>query len=261
MLTTAAFVAIMLCRRADRPVPLPCRHRLHLGLGQSAAVPVLSAADVRRGRQLRPHRHPLFILIGEIMNGGGITRHRRPRHGLIGSVRGGPRLCEHPRQHVRLLHPRSATAQVAIMAQIMVPEMESRATTRPSPPASRPMAACWADHPALGDVRRLFGAGAGLGVGHAHRRILPGILLTACFLHLYRHHGVKYNYPRAPKQTLRERSPPSCGRPDLAIPLVIVGSILSALANATESAAVGTVAAALVVRFWTKEFSSPASPR
>ncbi len=67
---------------------------------------------------------------------------------------------------------------------------------------------------------------------------------------------MKYNYPRAPKQTLRERfATVMAAGPTLAIPLVIVGSILSGLANATESAAVGTVAAALVGRYWTKEFS------
>ena len=42
--------------------------------------------------------------------------------------------------------------------------------------------------------------------------------------------------------------------PTLLIPIVIVGTILGGLANATESAAVGAVAAALVGKFWTREF-------
>jgi C4-dicarboxylate transporter DctM subunit len=42
--------------------------------------------------------------------------------------------------------------------------------------------------------------------------------------------------------------------PTLLIPIVIVGSILGGLANATEAAAVGTVAAAVIGRYWTREF-------
>ena len=44
--------------------------------------------------------------------------------------------------------------------------------------------------------------------------------------------------------------------PTLLIPIVIVGTILSGLANATESAAVGAVAAALVGKYWTRDSSS-----
>ncbi len=41
--------------------------------------------------------------------------------------------------------------------------------------------------------------------------------------------------------------------PTLFIPVAIVGSIITGLANATESAAVGTLAAILIGRFWTRE--------
>ena len=52
--------------------------------------------------------------------------HRRHGDGLCRLAEGRAGLRQHPRQHVHLLHPRSATAQVAIMAQIMVPEMEKK---------------------------------------------------------------------------------------------------------------------------------------
>lgn len=48
--------------------------------------------------------------------------------------------------------------------------------------------------------------------------------------------------------------------PTLLIPLVIVGSILTGFANPTEAAAVGALAAALVGRYVTKEFSFRAMP-
>src|SRR5256884_3915746 len=70
---------------------------------------------------------PLFILIGEIMNGGGITRRIVDMAmAFVGSLKG--RLA-----YVNILANMfissilgSATAQVAIMAQIMVPEMEKK---------------------------------------------------------------------------------------------------------------------------------------
>ena len=57
------------------------------------------------------------------------------------------------------------------------------------------------------------------------------------------------------RQTLRERTRIVLNAsPTLLIPIVIVGSILAGLANATEAAAVGTVAAVIVGRYWTGEF-------
>ena len=73
---------------------------------------------------------PLFILIGEIMNGGGITRRIVDMAmAFVGSLKGGL-------AYVNILANMfissilgSATAQVAIMAQIMVPEMEMAPST------------------------------------------------------------------------------------------------------------------------------------
>src|SRR5258705_13057642 len=70
---------------------------------------------------------PLFILIGEIMNGGGITRRIVDMAmAFVGSLKGGL-------AYVNILANMfissilgSASAQVAIMAQIMVPEMEKK---------------------------------------------------------------------------------------------------------------------------------------
>jgi tripartite ATP-independent transporter DctM subunit len=70
---------------------------------------------------------PLFVLIGEVMNGGGITRRIiNMTMAFVGSMKGGL-------AYVNLLANMfvssilgSATAQVAIMAQMMVPEMEKK---------------------------------------------------------------------------------------------------------------------------------------
>jgi tripartite ATP-independent transporter DctM subunit len=85
--------------------------------------------------------------------------------------------------------------------------------------------------------------------------ILPGVILTVLFFVIIAVMGYLYNFPRAPHRTIKERLATVLNAaPTMLIPIVIVGSILTGLANATESAAVGAVAAALVGRYWTKEF-------
>ena len=258
MLTTAAFVAIML-------VGVPIGLCLCLAgivyiwasgnplLFQSYPLQMFGGVDSYGLIAI-----PLFILIGEIMNGGGITRRIvELSMAFVGSVRGGL-------AYVNILANMfvssilgSATAQVAIMAQIMVPEMEKQGYDKTFAAGLTayggmlgpiiPPSVMFVVYSVLAQVSVSDMLIAG---------ILPGVLLTGLFFICIAIMGVKYNYPRAPKQTLRERfATVMAAGPTLAIPLVIVGSILSGLANATESAAVGTVAAALVGRYWTKEFS------
>jgi len=84
--------------------------------------------------------------------------------------------------------------------------------------------------------------------------IVPGIVLTMLFFAVIALMGFVYNYPHAQRRTPRERLATILrAAPTMLIPIVIVGSILTGLANATESAAVGALAAALIGRYWTKE--------
>lgn len=201
---------------------------------------------------------PLFILIGEIMNGGGITKRIIDlAMAFIGQLRGGL-------AYVNILANMfvssilgSATAQVAIMAQIMVPEMEKKGYDKTFAAGLTayggmlgpiiPPSVMFVVYSVLAQVSVSDMLIAG---------ILPGVVLTALFCVVIALMGYVYNYPRAEPMTLRERVTTILGAcPTLLIPIVIVGSILGGLANATESAAVGTIAAALVGRYWTKEFS------
>ena len=70
---------------------------------------------------------PLFILIGEIMNSGGITRRLVDlAMAFIGSVKGGLAYVNILANMMVASIIGSATAQVAIMSQVMVPEMEKQ---------------------------------------------------------------------------------------------------------------------------------------
>jgi C4-dicarboxylate transporter DctM subunit len=200
---------------------------------------------------------PLFILIGEIMNGGGITRRIIDLSmAFVGSLRGGL-------AYVNILANMfvssilgSATAQVAIMSQIMVPEMVKKGYDKTFAAGLTayggmlgpiiPPSVMFVVYSVLAQVSVSDMLIAG---------IVPGVILTILFFAIIAVMGFIYNYPQTEKQTLRQRTTTVMhASPTLLIPIVIVGSILGGLANATEAAAVGTVAAAVIGRYWTREF-------
>jgi len=200
---------------------------------------------------------PLFILIGEIMNGGGITQ--RIVHmamAFVGSMRAGLAYVNVLANMMVSSILGSATAQVAIMSQIMVPEMERKGYDKTF------AAGLTAYGGMLGPIIPpsvmfvVYSTLAQVSVGDMLiAGIVPGLILTAIFCVIIAILGVIHQFPRAEKRTWGERARTVLETaPTLLIPIVIVGSILSGLANATESAAVGAVVAALVGRFWTREF-------
>ncbi len=200
---------------------------------------------------------PLFILIGEIMNGGGITRRIVDlAMAFVGSLKGGLAYVNILANMFVASILGSATAQVAIMSQIMVPEMEKKGYDKTFAAGLTayggmlgpiiPPSIMFVVYSVLAQVPVSDMLVAG---------IVPGVLLTILFFICIALMGFIYNYPAGDKQTLRERTRTILSAaPTLSIPIVIVGSILGGLANPTEAAAVGSVAAALVGRFWTREF-------
>jgi tripartite ATP-independent transporter DctM subunit len=201
---------------------------------------------------------PLFILIGEIMNGGGITRRIVDlAMAFIGSVRGGLAYVNILANMFVASILGSATAQVAIMSQIMVPEMEKQGYDKTFAAGLTayggmlgpiiPPSVMFVVYSVLAQVSVSDMLVAG---------ILPGLILTGLFFVVIALMGYVYNYPRAEKQSARQRlGTILAALPTLSIPIIIVGSILGGLANATEAAAIGAVAAALVGRFWTRQFA------
>ena len=207
---------------------------------------------------------PLFILIGEIMNGGGITRRIVDMAmAFVGSLKGGL-------AYVNILANMfissilgSATAQVAIMAQIMVPEMEKKGYDKTF------AAGLTAYGGMLGPIIPpsvmfvVYAVLAQVSVSDMLMSgIVPGVLLTILFFLIIAGMGFVYNYPAGDKLSLRERVRiVLSSAPTLLIPIVIVGSILGGFANATEAAAVGSVAALLIGRYWTKQLQFSQLPQ
>lgn len=207
---------------------------------------------------------PLFVLIGEVMNGGGITRRIIDMTmAFIGSLRGGLAYVNLFANMFVASILGSATAQVAIMAQMMVPEMEKAGYDKTFSAGLTayagmlgpiiPPSIMFVVYSVLAQVPVADMLMAGL---------IPGILLTFLFCAVIALMGFVYNYPKGQRRTISERAKIVLDAlPTLLIPIIIVGSILTGLANPTEAAAVGVVAAFLVGRYWIGELSYSAIPK
>ncbi|WP_314325536.1 TRAP transporter large permease [Comamonas aquatica] len=200
---------------------------------------------------------PLFILIGEVMNSGGITRRLVDLSmAFVGSIKGGLAYVNILANMLVSSIIGSATAQVAIMSQVMVPEMEKQGYDKTFAAGLTVYGGMLGPIIPPSVMFVVYSVLAQVAVGDMLiAGILPGILLTLLFFGVIACMGLIYNYPRSAKRTLRERAKTVLtSSPTLLIPLVIVGSILSGLANPTEAAAVGAVSAVLVGRYVTREF-------
>lgn len=200
---------------------------------------------------------PLFILIGEIMNSGGITRRLvELAMAFIGSVKGGLAYVNILANGFVSSIIGSATAQVAVMAQTMVPEMEKQGYDKTFAAGLTVYGGMLGSIIPPSVMFVVYSVLAQVSVGDMLMAgIIPGILLTLLFFAVIACMGMIYNYPRSERRTLRERAAIVLrASPTLSIPVVVVGSIAGGLANPTEAAAVGALAAALVGRYVTREF-------
>ena len=200
---------------------------------------------------------PLFILIGEVMNSGGITRRLVDLSmAFVGSIKGGLAYVNILANMLVSSIIGSATAQVAIMSQVMVPEMEKQGYDKTFAAGLTVYGGMLGPIIPPSVMFVVYSVLAQVAVGDMLiAGILPGVLLTLLFFVVIALMGFVYNYPRSARRTLRERATTVLtASPTLLIPLVIVGSILTGLANPTEAAAVGAVSAVLVGRYVTREF-------
>jgi C4-dicarboxylate transporter, DctM subunit len=191
------------------------------------------------------------------MNGGGITRRIvEMAMAIVGALRGGLAYVNVLANMFVASILGSATAQVAIMAQIMVPEMERQGYDKTFAAGLTAYAGMLGPIIPPSVMFVVYSVLAQVPVSDMLiSGIIPGVLLTVLFCTIIAVMGFVYNFPSGARMTPRERVMTVLrALPTLSIPAVIVGSILTGLANATEAAAVGAIAAALVGRYWTREF-------
>ncbi|OHV76943.1 TRAP transporter large permease [Rhizobium sp. LCM 4573] len=207
---------------------------------------------------------PLFVLIGEVMNGGGITKRIIDMTmAFLGAMRGGLAYVNLFANMFVASILGSATAQVAIMAQMMVPEMEKKGYDKTFSAGLTAYAGMLGPIIPPSIMFVVYSVLAQVPVGDMLAAgMLPGILLTIIFCIVIALMGFVYNYPRGERMTLGQRLRVIADAlPTLLIPLIIVGSIMAGIANPTEAAAVGVIAAVLVGRYWIGELSFAQLPK
>lgn len=198
---------------------------------------------------------PLFILIGELMNGAGITQRLvRLAAAFLGALRGGLAYINLVANMMVASILGSATAQIAMMSQVIVPEMERAGYRRDYATAITafggllgpiiPPSIVFVVYAVLAQlaVRDMLLAG-----------LLPGLLLTGLFLGTIALLGLRYEYPRGETLSWKEKAVSlRKALPMLVIPAIITGTILGGIGSPTEAAALGALTAALIGMFVTK---------
>lgn len=207
---------------------------------------------------------PLFILIGEIMNAGGITKRIvAMAMAFVGSMQGGLAYVNAIANMFVASILGSATAQVAIMSQIMVPEMEKKGYDKDF------AAGLTAYGGMLGSIMPpsvmfvVYSVMAQVSVSDMLMAgLVPGLILTALFCVVIAIIGHRQKFPRSAPQTLQQRARTVWEAvPSMSIPIIIVGSIFSGFASATEAGAIGAVVALVIGRFWTRQLKFAQLPQ
>lgn len=200
---------------------------------------------------------PLFMLVGELMNEGGITRRLIAFASVfVGSVQGGLAYINLIANMILAAIVGSANAQIAVMGQIMVPEMERQGYRRDFAAATTAAGGLMAPIIPPSMLFVVFGVLAQISIGDLFiAGILPGVLMGVSFIVVVAIIGAVHGLPRGKRLTGREKLHNLVsGIPSLMVPAVIVGGILMGLTTPTEAAALGIAAAVLVGALIHREF-------
>lgn len=207
---------------------------------------------------------PLFLILGEVMNGAGITtRLIGLARAFVGTVRGGLAYINILSNALMASILGSAAAQIAIMSRVIVPEMDREGYDRRFSVATTASAGLLAPIIPPSMMFVVYAVLARVATGDMFLAgIIPGLMMAAGFFLVIFCVGLlrPFPTPRPLSWGDRLRLLRDGGMP-LLIPLVIIGSITTGIATATESAAVACVAAYLIGRFVTREFHDRDLPR
>ena len=195
---------------------------------------------------------PLFLAVGELMNEGGITRRLVALASVfVGHLRGGLAYINILANMFLASIMGSANAQVAVMAQVMVPEMEKKGYSRGFATATTCAGALLAPVIPPSMLFVIFGVLAQISIGDMFiAGIVPGLLMAVTFICVIALLGYRYNYPPGERLTSQQKLRNiGAAIPSLLVPIVMIGGILGGITTPTEAAAVGGLTAVLVGGF------------
>lgn len=189
---------------------------------------------------------PLFILVGEFMNAGGITtRLLGMTMAVTGRIRGSLAYVNVFANGLISSILGSSTTQIAIMAQTLVPEMVRKGYDKNFAVATTVSAGLLGPVIPPSLIFVIYGVMVQAPIGDMFvAGIIPGLLIIAAFCLVIWLMGFWLVYPVEPHASARERIGRFIrGLPTMLIPIVILVSIMTGLASPTESAALACVAA------------------
>jgi tripartite ATP-independent transporter DctM subunit len=199
---------------------------------------------------------PLFMLAGEIMNRGGLTRKLIGLASIfVSGLRGGLAYINLLANMMMASIMGSATAQIAIMTQAMVPEMERAGYSRDFAAATTAAGGLLSPIIPPSMLFVIFGVLGQIAIGDLFiAGIIPGLLLTLAFIVVVAVLGFVRDFPKGRWLSRREMLHAAVrALPSSAVPIIIVGGILLGIFSPTESAAAAALAALLIGRFVHRE--------
>jgi len=199
---------------------------------------------------------PLFMLAGEIMNRGGLIRRLIGLASiLVSGLRGGLAYINLLANMLMASIIGSATAQISVMTQAMVPEMERAGYRRDFAAATTAAGGLLSPIIPPSMLFVIFGVLGQIAIGELFiAGIIPGLLLTSGFLLVVALLGLLRDFPKGQWLTRQEALHAALrGLPSTTVPIIIVGGILLGVFSPTESAAAAALAALVVGRLIHKE--------
>jgi len=199
---------------------------------------------------------PLFMLAGEIMNRGGLIRRLIGLASIfVAGLRGGLAYVNLLANMMMASIIGSATAQISVMTQAMVPEMERAGYRRDFAAATTAAGGLLSPIIPPSMLFVIFGVLGQIAIGDLFiAGIIPGLMLTVGFLAVVAVLGLVHDFPQgewlSKRAALREAFR---GLPSALVPLIIVGGILLGYFSPTESAAAAALAALIIGRFVHRE--------
>jgi len=199
---------------------------------------------------------PLFMLAGEIMNRGGLIRRLIGLAGIfLSGLRGGLAYINLLANMMMASIIGSATAQISVMTQAMVPEMEKAGYRRDFAAATTAAGGLLSPIIPPSMLFVIYGVLGQIAIGDLFiAGIVPGLLLAAGFLLVVAVLGLVRDFPKGEWLTRQEALTAALrGLPSTIVPIVIVGGILLGVFSPTESAAAAALAALVIGRFLHRE--------
>ena len=199
---------------------------------------------------------PLFMLAGELMNRGGLIRRLIGLTSIfVSGLRGGLAYINLLTNMMMASIIGSATAQISIMTQAMVPEMERAGYKRDFAAATTAAGGLLSPIIPPSMLFVIFGVLGQIVIGDLFiAGIVPGLLLTVGFILIVALIGIVRSFPKGEWLSRNEMLHAAiAGMPSTSVPIIIVGGILLGIFSPTESAAAAALAALIIGRVIHKE--------